>query len=265
MDDLSNAVYELVEKHLEIGDPPWVWCTYVKELLKIQNVEAAIEEARKDHGWKNSTPCLTAFVRDQASQLFAMLVYVGKIKLIDRFCGKGMGDVMFPVKLLEDNQSIESTKGDPPIKLEFGSQLRFKDATDLFAIYQWRFFVPELRWRPFECPAFDPGCKLPFLGLLDEINRTEFSIVYRAVVHSDYISVQSNGLVSIQANTFTFCRPTSGLSVHGFKASNLIRATDNLLGTCDQIDQWGETSMCGCQASATHRVEEGRFRIFHRS
>jgi hypothetical protein len=204
MDDLSNAINKTVEKHLQISDPPWVWCTYVKELLKIQNVEAAIEEARKDKGWKNSTPCLTAFVRDQASQLFAMLVYAEKIKLIDRFYDKGMGDVMFPVKLLEDNQSIESTKGDPPVKLEFGSQLRFRDAKDLFATYQYQFFVPELRWRPFECAAFHPGCQLPFLESLLEINRTEFSIVYRAVVHSNYIAVQSNGLVSIQANTLLF-------------------------------------------------------------
>jgi len=203
MDDLSDAIYGPVEKHLKIQDPPWIWCTYVKELLKNQNVKAAIEEARKsDPGWKNSTPCLTAFIRDHASQLFAMLIYAEKIKLIDRFCEKGMGDVNFPVKLLEDKQSIESTNGDPPVKLEFGSQLRFRDATNLFATYQWQFFVPELRWRPFESPAFDPGCQIPFLEPLLEITRSQFSIIYKTVAHCEYIAAESNGLVS------TFCQST---------------------------------------------------------
>jgi len=196
MDNLSDMICDCIEKHLQISDPPWVWCTYVKELLKIQNVKEAIEDARKDNpGWKNSTPCLTAFVRDHASQLFAMLVYLEKIKLIDRFCEKGMGDVMFPVRLLEGGRSIESTKGDSPVKLEFDSQLRFKDAKDL-ATWQWQFFVPELRWRPFQCPAFDPGCQLPFLEPPAEITRSQFSIVYEAVAQCEYISVESNGLVS---------------------------------------------------------------------
>jgi len=125
-----------------------------------------------------------------------MLVYMKNIKLLDQFCEKGMGDVMFPVRLLEKNKSIESTKGDQPIKLEFGSQLNVRDAKTLFGDWQWQFFAPELRWRPFESPAFDSKCKLPFLTPLLEISRTEFSIVYTAVVHRDYIDVESNGLVS---------------------------------------------------------------------
>ena len=194
---LFDLICNLIDDHVENDDPPALWLAHIRELLKTQNIGAALEEARKDNpGWKNSTPCLTTFVRDHAPQLFAMLLYTESIYLIDRFCEKRMRDKMFPVKLSVKTKSIESAQGDPPIKLEFGSQVRVRDIITLFGDWQWQFFAPELHWAPFEGPAFDSKCRLPFLAPLNEIGRTDFSILFTTVVHRNYIAIESNDFVS---------------------------------------------------------------------
>ena len=202
MATLFHLICSRTEAHVYSDGLTWLSSTYGKELLENEDIEAALEEAKRNHPeWKNSTSSLTAFVRDNAPQLFTMLVFMENEKLLDQFCDKGMGDAMFPVKLVRTDRSIESTKENPPRKLKFGSQIDIRDATSLFDYWQWQFFVPELRWTTFDHPPLGSKCELPFLTL-DEISRTDFSIVYKGVVHRDHVTFDLNGIVSLRQPLF---------------------------------------------------------------
>jgi hypothetical protein len=213
-DLLYRHIYAKVSSRLTHKDQRWLSLKCGKELLENEdvNVEAAIEEVKRHHAeWKNDTSRLTAFVHENAPQLFTMLVYKRQEKLLDQFCDKGIGDAMFPVKLVQDDDqddiSIECTQENSPRKLELSPQINFDEALNLFDYSQWLFFVPELRWASFDSPPVDSECKLPFLKR-DKISHTEFSIVYQGVIHRDHVAFDSDGIVSTQAVAFTCCQTT---------------------------------------------------------
>ncbi|KAH9205286.1 hypothetical protein DL95DRAFT_348558, partial [Leptodontidium sp. 2 PMI_412] len=174
----------------------WFPLTYSEELLAKEDIEAVLKEAKEQHPewkWKSTISDLTEFVGRNAPKLFTMLVYHQNEKMLDQFCGQGMDDSMFPVNLVqsEDVQSkdfIESTNKNKPKKLGF----EFRFATDVCK-WQWEFFVPELRWTAFDHPPLAPESKLPFLTI-EEISRTDFSVVCKGVVHRAHITLDYDGI-----------------------------------------------------------------------
>jgi len=172
----------------------WFSLSYSKELLKNEDVEAVLKQAKQNHPeWKSTILDLIAFVCDYALQLFTMLILHRSEEMLDQFCHHGIDDSMFPVNLVQSEDSIESTNEDKPKKLRLDI-LFASDVCD----WQWKFFVPGLCWAPFDLPALDTRCKLPFLEPLDQnqIHGTDFSVVFKGIVHCDYITVGLDGIVS---------------------------------------------------------------------
>lgn len=199
---LSRLIRTNIDAKLSKNNRQWLSRTWSKKLLEKEDIGAALKQAKRNHPeWRNSISRLIDFVRNNP-QLFAMLVYTKNEKLLDQFCGKGMGDDKFPVKFMQTDTSIESTKGNTPIKLELRSKIDTPGAFTLFDYWQWLFFVPQLHWSIFDHPPLDSKCVLPFLTL-EEKSRTEFSIVYKGVIHRDHIVFGLDGIVSAQTVAFT--------------------------------------------------------------
>lgn len=169
----------------------WFSLSYSKEMLKKEDVEAVLKQARPD---LSTIPDLIAFVRDYAPQLFTMLILHRREEILDQFCHHGIDDSMFPVNFVPSEDSIESTNKGKPKKLKLDDILFASDVCD----WQWKFFVPRLCWAPFDLPALDTRCKLPFLEPLDQnrIHGTDFSVVFKGIVHCDYLTVELDGIVS---------------------------------------------------------------------
>jgi hypothetical protein len=193
---LYERIYAEVSERLRDNKPQWLSPMCGKKLLKREEVRAALEEAKRHHTeWKNDVSHLTAFVCDNAPQLSTMLIYAKYGKLLDLFCDKGMGDAMFPVKLVSET-CIESTTENPPRCLELGSQIDIPGAMTLVDLWQWIFFVPKLRWTTFNHPPFDSKCRLPLRSPLFKISSTEFSNVYKGLIHKDHVAFDLDGIVS---------------------------------------------------------------------
>lgn len=194
MVDLFVRIRKLMEPDTSDVDEQWFSSTYGKELLKKVDVGAGLEEAKKDYPeWKNTASNLTAFVCNDAPQIFTMLVYNEYEKLLDQFYGQGMDDSVFPVKLARAGTgwSIESTQENQPKKLK----CNYHFAKNLCYTWQWQFFVPKLDWTTFDDPPIDSKSRLPFLTF-DAISRTGFGTVYKGVIHHDHITLKPNGVVS---------------------------------------------------------------------
>ena len=136
MATLSHLIRTHIDDKLSKKDGQWILRTWSKKLLEKEGLEGALKEAKRNHPeWMSSISCLIDFVRNNP-QLFVMLVYTKNEKLLDQFCGKGMGDDKFPVKFMQTDTSIESTKGNTPIKLELHSKIDTRDAFTLFDYWQ---------------------------------------------------------------------------------------------------------------------------------
>jgi len=209
MESLKQNINCRINKELSHGpkyeDSPWLSLICSNQLLENEDIEGAIKEAK---GFptqsKNSISRLIRFVHDSAPTLFTMLVFTNKLKLLQQFCEKDIGDAKFPVQLGLDYKSIETTKCDPAIKLDFGSQIETIEAMFLFDLMQWLFFRPELNWTTFTHSPFGSSYKLPFLKR-HKISQTDFSIVYECVIHRDYIKFDSDSIVSVNMVLLTGC------------------------------------------------------------
>ncbi|KAH8597376.1 hypothetical protein B0O99DRAFT_703257 [Bisporella sp. PMI_857] len=192
-----DRIYRLIEvevvKRLRGDDQEWLSLTCGREVLQNRDVEAALEAKRYQAEWRNGLSRLTTFVQEHAPQLFTMLVYTKNEKLLDLFCDHGIGDSMFPVKLASKYTSIVFTKETPHRELKLDSRVTKSEAFNLFNFWQWVFFVPELRWTTFDHPPLDSRSHLPFLTL-HEISRTEFSIVYKGLVHRNHVKFEPDGI-----------------------------------------------------------------------
>jgi hypothetical protein len=207
METLYNRLFRRIEdevwKRDEDKKQPWISLTCGKELLEDEDIKAILEAKKDRPGWKNNIERLVPFVRDNAPQLFMMLVYTRYEMLLQQFCDKGFGDAMFPVefKLAQNHASIE---GNLCMKLEYCSRFGRREAKSLFDHSQWFFFAPKLRWTAFEDPPLNSSCKLPFLTF-DEISCTNFSVVYRCLIHRDHVNIDSDGFVSSQVAAIAGC------------------------------------------------------------
>ncbi|SPO03071.1 uncharacterized protein DNG_05752 [Cephalotrichum gorgonifer] len=244
-DELTHRISQFEKTDPSTPNKTWFPLSLGRELLRDEAL-AALSEL-EDSARLTSTSI--AFIRDHAPQLFAMLLYLGKVDLIGQFCDEYIGDAMFPVKLTgEHPPAIEttSTEGSPPRKLMFGRGLSKCEAETIFGYLQWRFFVPKLLWTAFEHKPFECESCLPFTEF-NEVSRTEFSTVYKAVVGRDHISfdpdglpvakngcgdpyvavkqLQPNGLNRSDYASFVKAEHEALDMLRGFKTAHLIKAT----------------------------------------
>ena len=197
-----DRIYHKIETEMlnrQDGEEPWLPHTLGRELLAAEDIAAALKGVPKgQRAWnEDSTPELATFVRDRALQLFVMLIYTKNEALLEQFYKNGIGDAKFPltVKIARSHASIGH------VELQFGPHINRLDADTLFNYWQWLFFVPRLCWTAFDQPALDSRCNLPFLAI-QEINRTDFSIVYMVVIHRNHIDLHSDNLVSARGGPF---------------------------------------------------------------
>lgn len=175
----------------------WLSLNHAQELLHGLDIEAALRHKLDRTGRKGSIWNLAKFVKGDATVLFVMLIYLGKLEMLEEFYNKDIGDSMFPLEVqLERDYAI--IKGNKPRRFDFGTQIQFPDAQTLFNHNQWDFYVPKLGWTAFEDADFNQKCRLPFLTLPEpeKPNGAGFSIVSKTIIHRDYITIDMEGIVS---------------------------------------------------------------------
>jgi hypothetical protein len=181
----------------------WVSLSWCKSLLRRDdlNLNAALEEIKQDYAeWTNKTSELELFVLKLAPRLFVMLIHTRTVQLLDQFCTNGIGDAMFPI---EGRTSLTHVfvGREPEVKLALG-RIDPSALPSLLEYWQHKFFVPELSWADFDNPPLT--ISLPFLCERKEVHCTSFSIVFKCIVHRDYITHNSRDLVSAQTLDSTY-------------------------------------------------------------
>jgi hypothetical protein len=195
LDDVSRTV----NKELKDERQKWISPTSCEALLARHDVEAIVRALKKANKWKSDTSHLTEFVRKDATRLFMVLVLTRTTQFFEQFFIKGVGDASFPLE-----PTIEVTHASTRAHsrlLEFDSPVMSTEANSIFGLWQWKFFVPRLSWKAFDCSRIAPNSLLPFLGEGEEVSSTTFSTVHRYVIHRDYVHNQSNILVGDKVAT----------------------------------------------------------------
>ncbi|KAI9150753.1 Cyclin-dependent kinase [Paramyrothecium foliicola] len=196
-DTFCNRLNTYCDERFYDQEQKWLFATCFKGLLGKDDIVALLKAKRDKSCWRVNPADLAVYVRDRASLLFMMLVHTGYDELLEKFYLKDIRDTDFPLAAKFGRSNVSFQIGERQVQIDLG-QMAPRNVRALFDHYQWEFFVPALQWLRFDHAPFNDKTELPYLERIEK-SRTAFSIVDQAVVHSDHIKLQSQGL-KIQKN-----------------------------------------------------------------
>jgi hypothetical protein len=155
----SHIHKQMADDFRKMSAHDWFSLSYCKELLENKDIETVLKVAKENYPeWKSTISDLTAFVYDHAPQLFTMLIFHRSEKMLDQFCDQGMDDSMFPVNLVQSEDSIESTNKYKPKILRLDNILFASDVCD----WQWKFLFLNCVGRLSTLLPLTPGANCHF-------------------------------------------------------------------------------------------------------
>lgn len=167
----------------------------IEKLMRKENVEATLRI--EGSGWRVDVKHLITFVCNEANVLFAILVYMERIRDIEHFYEIKFTDRMLPVTCDFDDRNASEIS--PIIEKAFDEKIWTARELEYFCIYdQWSFLSPVFEEETFHY-QFNDKYHMPFVGSAIVTKETNFSTVEKRRVHRDHLRVGSR-IVSFLAH-----------------------------------------------------------------
>jgi hypothetical protein len=196
-ENMAN-LYRRIKESMELKTTTST-CFLAESLLKELICESTVKTALEQHGLETNVSEIAAFIRDKGRRLFAILVYAGQAKQIEKYYENGFTDDLLPVKVKSRNDNgytLESlaTKGANLKAVDATFSSWDEQAIDHFCeVAQWPFLAPVFREEKFQY-AFYEESRMPFLDLRS-VTESNFSIVSEGYIHRDHLQIQTDSKI----------------------------------------------------------------------
>jgi hypothetical protein len=180
----------------------WISLLDIRSLVKVEEVEKILRETTGINHSPSHTKELKDFIFGKALRLFALLVLLEHVQMLELFYQNRFGDEMFPVRELPRTSysnrgwTIESIGRDKSRVSYKGREVTNREIESICSLFQWEVFVPVFdETNPVN--DFNPLCQMPFLREeeTEKKNVTNFSIVRHFVMHRSHLCFSNIGQI----------------------------------------------------------------------